>query len=460
MELTALIDLELEQNPVLEYSELEESEEEQDWDTIEETEELELIPEQDLSIEDGDFEILKRLDQDFRDHFESDSVPRQRTSEDDQLQTFLESSITDCPTLFEKLMAQARDTFDTDLDLKVAEAIIGNFDQNGYLTVLLDEIAIMNGWDIALVARILAEIQLFDPAGIGARNLQESLLLQLRRLNQGESLGYRVVLEHFDDLVHNRIPVIQKKLKVSMEGLRHAIDDQIAKLDLHPGASFERQSVQHIVPDVVVHAEGNTLVVEVNGDGFPALRLNRRYMRMLEDETVSAEIKDYIKHKILSGKWLMRNLRQRNDTLDRIAKSLVKRQERFFLGADGQLLPLTMKIVAEELELHESTIARAVANKYLHCARGVISLRTFFSNGYVTEKGEDISSSAVKEVLLQIIAEENKAKPLSDEEISAKMKEMGINCARRTVSKYRALSNIGSTTQRRCYGLTSRMEQQ
>ena len=331
----------------------------------------------------------------------------------------------------------------------MAEALIGNFDERGFLQTSLLEIALLNGFEEHNLQKILVQIQDFEPFGVGAKNLQESLLIQLRCMAKKNTLAYEIIEKHYEDLLHNRIPLIQKSLKCTSDEIANAIDRCISKLDLHPGTWHSRQTVQTITPDVIVRQEDDKLIIETNDDYIPSLRFSSRYMRMLEDENLSLEAKEFIRHKILSAKWLLRNIHQRNETLEKIAHSLTQRQREFFVNPEGKLIPLTMKILSEELSLHESTIARAVANKYIDCPRGLLPLRSFFTNAIVNDEGEDISSNTVKNVLLDIIHNEDKHKPLSDEAISKMIKAKGINCARRTVAKDLAALNIGNTQQRR-----------
>lgn len=453
-ELTEHLEDELAQNPVLENIQ-EEGKDDKDFDTLERDNEegsdnQDQKPEQELSFDEKDFEILKHLDEEFRDHFaESGNFSLKRTADEEKLKSFQENSICSQTSLFEHLMTQARETFNSPEELSMAESIIGNLDEGGFLKTLLGEIAVLNHFELNKLEKVLEEIQTFEPWGVGASSLQECLLIQLRRQGKQNTLAYRIVEDNYDDLLHNRIPQIQKAQKCSATDVTLAIEKGIAKLDLHPGAWFSNSTVQHIIPDVSIEQEKDQLRVVVNDDMLPPLRLNRRYMQMLEDETLNAETKEFIKNKIMSAKWLLRNIYQRNDTIEKIAASLAKRQKEYFLNPDGKLVPLTMKTLADELNLHESTIARAVSNKYINSPRGLIPLRSFFTNAYVTEEGKDISSRTVRDELLEILNGEDKHKPLSDEAISAQLKGKGINCARRTVAKYRTELSIGNAQQRR-----------
>jgi len=451
MELEMAIEAELRNNPVLENDRETDGEEDhfEQEDSRDGNEEQD--PEREVVIDDHDFEILKRLDEEYADHFaESGSYSVKRTAEEEKLKTFMESSIKAEESLFDKLMCQAREHFD-DSDLAIAEAIIGNLDDNGFFSTPIQEFTLINGFDEEQVLLVLDEIQMFEPPGIAAKNLQKALLIQLRRQRKKNTLAYAIIEKHYNDLLRNRIPLIQRSLDVSALEIQQAVDQDIVPLDLHPAKGFCKQAAQPIIPDATIYEEDGELKVVVSEEFMPSLRFNRRYMRMLEDENLPTETKDYIRQKMMSGKWLLRNIHQRNDTIYKIARSLAKRQRVFFMSPDGKLEPLTMKTVAEELELHESTVARAVANKYVDSPRGLLSLRSFFTNALVTDQGDDISSSTVKDALLEILDAENKKKPLSDDAISKKLKEKGIHCARRTVAKYRTQFGIGNASQRRCY---------
>lgn len=453
MELSTLIEAEMEQNPVLETiqegmtEDFDEGAAERE--NAELSEEVNDHPEKELSFNEHDFEILLQIDEEFRDYFRESGPSRQRNSDEEKLRTFQENSITAESTLFEHLMKQAHETFSDKEELQMAEALIGNFDENGFLFSSLEEIAQLNGYKASHLLPILKKIQTFDPAGVGATNLQEALLIQLRAQGYKDTLAYEILEKHYQDLIHNRIPVIQKKLGCSLQEISLAIKEDIAKLDLHPGTLYSKELVQSIIPDVVLQQEDEKLIVVVNDEHLPAFRINQRYLKMLDDEKLNGETKEFIRQKIMSAKWLMRNIHQRNSTLERITAALAQKQKEFFVNPEGKLMPLTMKTLAEELELHESTIARAVASKYVDSPRGLLPLRSFFTNAYVTHEGEDISSQTVRDVLLDIIQHENKQKPLSDEALAAQIKARGINCARRTVAKYRAALNIGNAHQRK-----------
>lgn len=450
MELAALIEMHLEQNPVV--STQEEDEEEPTELEIDNTEEIdqETPYEKTLSFNDNDFTVMRQLDEDFRDQLNEEGQNySSQTAEDSQYRSFAEQSILDTPSLFEHLMQQAHETFETEDELSMAEAIVGELTQEGYLHTSLSEIAKRNQFSMANLERVLQCVQTFEPYGVGAMTLQECLLIQLRLLDKGETLAAKIVEKHFDDLLHNRIPLIQKSLECTVEQIEQEVRRNLSHLDLHPGLSYSKQVVQTIVPDVLLQEEGENWAIIINEDYLPPLRLNGRYMRMMTDDSVEESTKEYIRKKITSARWLMRNIEQRNETLTRIVMALTKWQNDFFRNPEGQLIPLTMKVLADELGVHESTIARTVSNKYLDCPRGLLSLRTFFTNAYETLDGTEISSKTVREFLQEMVRKEDKKHPLSDADISAKLQKQGIECARRTIAKYRLELQLGNAQQRR-----------
>lgn len=445
MSLAAEIEEQMALNPLLEYSEDSPATEERT-----DTENDEPSSEEELVFDEHNFDILQHLDDDFKDYIaESNTSYTQPTADDDKKRTFLESLIQAAPSLFESLMAQAQEVFQDPAKVAMAQAIIGHLDEHGFFQTSLEEVALLNKFHISDLKEVLETIKSFDPPGIAASSIQESLLIQLRRQRKEHTLAYRLIEQCYDDLIHNRIRLIEKHLRCSPEAIQKSIDQEIGRLDIHPGLQFSKEQIHTVRPDVSLRQEGDNLVVESNKDDIPNIRLNTKYLRMMQDPSVERETKDFIKHHLFSAKWLMRTIHQRQTTIERIATYLAEHQADYLKNPDGKLQPLTMKTVADALELHESTVARAVANKYIHTSRGLLALRNFFTNAYVTQEGDDLSSKTVLETIKTIIGEENKKKPLSDQVISNMLKERGIPCARRTVAKYRMALNQGNAQQRK-----------
>lgn len=440
MEISQLIDTEIEKNPLIELIE----------EVAEERFDFRDDPEK-VTIDHDDFEILKKLDDEYRDFFgQNEMAPRMSKTEEER-KNYWDASVIAPKSLYSHLMDQAKETFDSKEDLELAELIIGSLDEKGLLATSLEELSVLAKVPVKKLESTLWAIQEFDPYGIGGRTIQECLLIQLRRYGKQGSPAEKIVKECYDELLHNKIPLIQKKLDLAPGEIRQIIDHDIAQLDLHPGASFIPRVDTYIIPDANIIEEDEGLKVIINDDSIPSLRLNRKYLRMLDEKNLPDETREYIHQHMMSAKWLMKNLFQRNETLKRILDYLVDKQSDFLKKNDGELIPMFMTEVAEELGLHESTIARAVANKYINTPRGLVSLRSMFTHSYKKEDGSEISSKTVREAIERIIHQEDKQKPLSDQKISDMLEEAGIPCARRTISKYRRAMNIGNTQQRRKY---------
>lgn len=413
LELTSFIEAEMEQNPLLEYAE------------------------EPFSI-----------NEDCR-------TAHSLQKEDTDLKNFLENTIAYEHSLFDHLMRQAQERFSSPQDLFLAKMIIGNLDDHGFLSTPLEEIALFSNTTPAELEPLLQQIQTFDPMGIGAKNLQESFLIQLKLQGKENSLAYKIVDQHFDEMLKNKLPLIGKALSVSTKTIFSIIEKEIATLNLHPGATIShshyQEVVHYITPDAIIDIRDGELVAEINDDKIPSLRFNAKYLELLADKNIPKETKEYIKEKLASGTWFLKNISERNHTLTMILQEVVKKQRKFFVTPKGKLLPFMMKDVAFKLSLHESTIVRAVANKYVSTPRGVFPLRFFFTHGYLSDHGEGISSFTIKEQVREIIEQEDRNSPFSDEMITTILKEKGFSCARRTVAKYRSELGIGNTTERKCH---------
>ncbi len=444
MELETFIEEQVVQNPILEITD-----EAKDTGIAEHEEREQVGDNQEIVINDHDLSILSRLEDDWREHFNSDTVPIKRSAEEEKLKLYQESSISAPVNLNTYLNQQAHESFDNEKDLEFARLIIGYIDSFGFLKTDPKEICLFHSIPEEDYQRILQEIRSFEPYGVGASSIQDALLIQLRCLGKEKTLAYQVVENYYEQLIHNQLPIIQKSIKCTHQELRLAIEKDIAKLDLHPGTHFSQQVIQTIVPDVTIRLEDEKLIVEVDNDYAPTLKVNHQYLNMLQDPDISSDVKQFIKRHLFSARWLMRNLHQRYSTIERITTVIATKQYEFFTLPDGQLTPLTMKTIAEELELHESTIARTVANKYVNSPKGIFPLRAFFTSKYTSDEGEALSAQTVKNAIMHILENENKSHPLSDEKISALLKEQGISCARRTVAKYRVTFQIGNTQQRK-----------
>lgn len=456
-ELSTLIQVEMEQNPLIEPDEdiQDEEVEKLQKEEEEQVESSDASENQEVAFDDHDFEVMKQLNEEYQDHFAQSGLTSQRTKEDDEYRSFLENSICEEATLSSFLSRQVKENIEDEQEQNLAEIIIGSLDDRGFLATPLEELAALLHVPLDRLEKVLSIIQGFEPWGVGAHDLRESFLIQLRIKNRQNTLAYKILSDHYDDFLSNRLPQIQKALHCSLEEIQEAIEQDIVKLDLRPGAWFVNAKAAYIVPDAILHEDEGNITVELHRESQPSLRVSQRYFRMMEDPEASEETKDYVRHHLNSAKWLLRNIYQRNDTLMRVIESIAKYQKDFLTLPDGKIKPLIMKEIAEELKVHESTIARAVANKYVATPKGVLPLRHFFSNSYTTEQGEELSSDTVRQAIKKIIAEEDKTQPLSDEKISCELNKQGIPCARRTVAKYRQLLKIGNTHQRKKFTYTN-----
>lgn len=298
-------------------------------------------------------------------------------------------------------------------------------------------------------ADVLGILQSLDPPGIGARNLEECLLIQLR-LKQASSVAITMVEKHLQDLAKNRISYVAKQLKVTVD---EAVDayDEIRSCEPKPGRGFLCENpVEYIVPDVFVEKREGELLVTINGTTTPKLFISQSYIKILR-EGGSEETKEYISNKLKQAEWAMQCISKRESTLLETAKCIVEHQKEFFIRPDGQLKPLRMADVAECMQVHESTVSRAVRDKYLQCDRGVLPLNTFFSKALSSEGTGSISADSIQQKIRLMIEDENKKKPFSDRELTEKLQKEGIQISRRTVAKYREAMGIAGASGRKRY---------
>lgn len=364
----------------------------------------------------------------------------------------IENSYAEEESLFKHLLQQAKEIFN-DTQLAIAEELIGNINEKGLFAGNTKEISLIFDWPEEEVVEVLHKIQHFDPPGVGALTIQESLLLQLEHKKKEGSLSYRLVKECYEDLLHNRIQNIAKSLRCEVAKIYRIIEDEITLLNTNPGSQWQqghyREIPLAITADVTIEVTESAIFVDVNDEKIPHLRINEKYMQLLKQDT-SEETKNYLREKLLSGHSLLKNIYERNQTLYRIAEEIATYQSAYFLDAKAQLLPMTMKELGERLSLHESTIARAANGKYISTPRGVVSMRAFFTHGYAsTESEERVSSTSVKELVREIIEKENRIRPYSDDKIAEIIQQKGVRCARRTITKYRKELGLGNRGQRK-----------
>ncbi len=325
---------------------------------------------------------------------------------------------------------------------EIGAYIIGNLNDDGYLEVALEEIAESTGQPLEDVSDVLGLIQNFDPVGVAARDTRECLLIQALFHNLGGTLAEKVIRDYLSDLEDKRYKRIADQLGVSIQDVMTAVV-AIQELDPKPGRIYSAEETLYVTPDIYVAKVGDGYEIIQNEDGLPKLRINAYYKRLLKNRgRVSDETKDYIQEKMRSAAWLIKSIHQRQRTLYRVTESIVRFQREFLDKGIAYLKPLVLRDVAEDIEMHESTVSRVTTNKYVHTPQGLYELKFFFNSSISRTDGDALASESVKEQIRKIIKAEDKTKPLSDKGIEMKMRELNIDIARRTVAKYREAMGI------------------
>jgi RNA polymerase sigma-54 factor len=330
-----------------------------------------------------------------------------------------------------------------------ADSIIGNLDENGFVTAPMDEIALSGDHTPEDVAAALREVQKLDPAGVGARDVRECLLLQLESRNGRGGVAWQIVSEHLKMVELRQSRELAKLLGRPLEHIQIAVE-VIKHLNPRPGLRYSGPGARQVKPDVYISKDGDQYLIQLNDEDLPQLRLNAQYRRMLDrSQEPNRDVRNYVKERYASALQLMKNIEQRKQTILRVCQSIVRRQTEFLDHGIDRLLPMMIKDVAEEIGVHPSTVSRAVANKYAHTPQGVFELRYFFSEAVQGPSGSLTPLLIVKRMVKKMIEDENPAHPLTDEQITAKLQSAGIQVTRRTVAKYREDMKIPSTHQRR-----------
>lgn len=434
LELRKLVQQELEENPVLEDL----------------TEDISLDEKQAEEEEfEKEFEELSQLDDDWREHMalHHSSTRREDAGEKHQ---FVMDSLVEHETLQEHLLHQLGLSDISGADRPTAEMLIGNIDEDGFLAFKIEDYALTARIPFPRLTRCLRLIQSFHPVGVGAQDLRECLLIQLDRLEKEHSLEHRIVDKHLDDLAHKRYPQIARRLGVTPHQITLAAEF-IGTLDPKPGSIYTETANSYITPDVIVTRDGDGFAIEISNEQIPHLRISNAYKDIMSQADSSAEAREYIRNKIRGGKFLIRSIGQRQETIRGIAEQIVKHQDPFFRRGTDHLKPMNMAQIADIVGVHETTVSRAISGKYMATPHGVFEMKYFFKPGYKTQDGQDLSNTSVKNAIAELVKNEDGTKPLSDEKIVAELKEKGIKIARRTVAKYRDALNILPSHLRKSY---------
>jgi RNA polymerase sigma-54 factor len=407
---------------------------------LEEVPELQQVREGDSAEEDRDEKQKEeeKLDWEdyFQDRFDMGYPPQEREQRE-----YYEKVPATQQSFYEHLLSQLHLTNLEEPDIEVGEYIIGNLDKNGYLTYPVEEIARSLHIGEEAVERVLKVIQLFDPSGVGARDLKECLLIQLENLDEEEDT---VILENAKKIVEEYLGELKKKqynpiirgLKLPMNDVKSAVD-LISSLQPYPGTLYSTDEVKYVIPDLIVDRVGDEYVVYLNDKNIPRLRINPSYKNLLSRKSLSENTKGYILDKLNSARWLIKTIEQRRQTMLKVMNYIVKAQREFFEKGVPGLKPMILLEVAQAIEMHESTISRVTNDKYVQTPRGVFELKYFFGSSLKTESGKEISTKSVKQKIQGIIQTEDPGKPYSDQKIVEFLEREGLKIARRTVAKYR-----------------------
>jgi RNA polymerase sigma-54 factor len=433
LELIEIIDTELSQNPMLELEEeTEEKDAEKEAQTSqEESKETAKAPtETQERPKEDDLDIESYFQQYFDDGFPSYFSERKEMPS-------LESTLSRSPSLWDHLNWQANLTFFDKQDKEIAQLIIGNVDEDGYLTASVEEIATTGSTTVEKVNEIREKIKKFDPVGVASLNLKEALLAQMDYLEVKDKTALEIVNEHLLLLEKSEYAQLAKLLGIPLGDLNHHIE-VIKALNPTPGRKYAQEKTFYVVPDIIVFKEGNDLKITLNDEGMPRLKINNYYKNLLSKAGKdSPETYEFLKDKMKKALWFLRSLEQRNLTIYKVAKYIVDKQKEFIEKGIDYLKALTLIELAQEIGVHESTVGRVVANKYIMTPRGVFSLKFFFHKSLIGDYGEEISSLRVKERIKKLVETEDKKHPLSDIEIGDILAKENFKIARRTVAKYR-----------------------
>ena len=361
----------------------------------------------------------------------------------------LEATLKSETSLAEYLLWQLSLTVHDELEKEIGTYLIGNIDDDGYLQCQTEEVATVLGCDEAQICAVLSVIQSFDPPGIGACNLQESLLIQLRHLEMDDSLASKIVQQCLFQLDERYFQKIAKSFGVTINEVVAAVG-LIRTLDPKPGSRFNSPRIEYITPDVVVVKVDDDYQVVLNEDGMPNLRINVLYQNVLrQNDGMQSETREYLEEKFRSAVWLMKSVEQRRQTLLRVTKSLCKFQREFLDKGLAYLKPLVLKDVADDIGMHESTVSRVTTNKYVYTPQGVFELKFFFHSGLESLEGDAMSSVSVKDIIRKAVAAEEPRKPLTDQQLMMILEAKGVKIARRTIAKYRQELRIPPASRRK-----------
>ena len=435
LELQQMLKLEILQNPLLEE--------------VDEVTEQDDIESEDSADEKNNEESEEPGEEDAIDWSEymQDGLDRTYVPQSETTVEFLEKVPVTRETLAESLLEQLHFLNLPPGQMKIAEFLVGSIDERGLLVTSIADIVEALGIPEEEVLRVLTVVQALEPAGVGARDLRECLLIQLDARGDRDTVPWKLIHDHFDHLVNRRFPEIARLMKSTVEDVQAAADE-IATLNPRPGTSVSADDPKYVTPDLLVERIDEEYLVMLNDRNVPRLRISAAYETVIREKRRSdatpaqKQTREYIQGKLASAKWLIQTIEQRRRTMIKVMNCIVREQREFFDKGIAFLRPLTLAQVARQIDMHESTVSRVCSGKYVQTPRGVFELKFFFSSGLETDDGEDVSARTAKDIIKTLIDEEDKKDPLSDQRIAELLHERGLRIARRTVAKYREQLSI------------------
>lgn len=454
LELVETVQQELLENPVLEETSDGEDLPAHAESSREAPSELDEFPEKKTESESQEVmqsksgEIQEPKDFEWENYLDSYSAPERSTFEIPEDLPSYENTLSQKTNLFDHLLWQLQLSNLSPEEEEIGALMIGSINEDGYLEESLEEIAEKTKVPLEKAEAVLEKIQRFDPPGVGARDLKECLLLQLRLWGEGKEALQILVAHHLEDLEKRDYKKIAREMSLSLEQVGD-LAKLIQELEPKPGRPYHESSAEYITPDAYVYKVGEEWTVVLNEDGLPKLKVSPFYQNMMRETQLKDSAKEYVQNKFRSAIWLIRSIHQRQKTLYKTVQAIVKFQRDFFESGIEALKPMILRDVAEEIEMHESTVSRVTTHKYVHTPHGIYELKFFFNNGVVSSEGDSIASEKIKNRIRQIISQESPKNPYSDQEIVAILKTHKIDLARRTVAKYRELLGILPSSKRK-----------
>lgn len=444
LELMETIRQELETNPVLEES----LDSHPDDSPVERTEnpiQQELPAHKEIKIEEK-----INYDVDWGNYIDEYNAPGKIHFETEKKETpSYETFISGTESLNDHLRWQLLMACTTKEEEEIGSLVIGNLNTDGYLETSIEDISTNSNFSIDKIEKVLALLQTFDPPGVCARDIRESLLIQAKQLNLDNTLVTDIIQHHLNHLKNRNYKAISKELKANLNDIMAAFNI-IKGLEPRPGRKFSDEEPQYITPDIYVYKLENDFVIILNDDGMPKLKINSFYKNTISGGgKINKDAKEYINEKIRSAAWLIKSIQQRQKTIFRVMESILKFQREFFEQGITFMKPMVLKDVAQDIEMHESTISRVTTNKYAFTPQGIFELKYFFNSSINRTNGEAIASAGVQEIIKRIIGTEDTKKPYSDDKLTEILMKHNINIARRTVAKYRELLKILSSNKRK-----------